>query len=374
VTDRGLTTPEMAEIFSAQAFVVALARFEGTLALALADAGVAPLAAAEAVAVACAEPVPDADAIVAATWEEGTPIPALLAVIRERLSDETAGEWLHRGATTQDAVDTAHMLQAGAGLRALQTTTVDIATTLRRLVVDHRDQPQMGRTFLQHARPTTFGMRAASWLGAALTHLEALRSTGDALPLQLGGPVGDLAGMGVSGPEVVAALARRLDLRPPAIAWHSDRSTIWGLAAAVEGAVAAAAKIAMDVALLDQSDTAEVSVRGGASSSMSGKENPIDAIRALAAADVCHGAASILRRGRPHELDRALGAWHAEWVALPLLFRSASGALDGVARGLQSLTIDADRMTEIAGPGPVAADPRPIDAVLARFEHMVGDA
>jgi hypothetical protein len=61
-------------------------------------------------------------------------------------------------------------------------------------------------------------------------------------------------------------------------------------------------------------------------------------------------------------------------VALPLLFRSASGALDGVARGLQSLTIDADRMTEIAGPGPVAADPRPIDAVLARFEHMVGDA
>lgn len=362
----------MADIFSATAFVAALARFEGALALALADAGVVPADAAEAIAAALAGPVPDPDAIVAATWEEGTPIPALLAAVGGRLTDPAAGEWLHHGATTQDAVDTAHMLQAAAGLRSLEATLIEVAVTVRRLVIDHRNQPHMARTFLQHARPTTFGMRAASWLDASLHHLEGLRAVAEALPVQLGGAVGDLSELGEAGPHVVEALARLLGLRAPDIAWHGDRTPVWDIAAAVEAAAAGAAKISWDVALLAQSDVAEVSVRPGRSSTMSGKENPIDAIRSLAAADVCHGAASILRGGRPHELDRALGAWHAEWVALPLLFRSASGALAGTARGLGSLAIDAGRMTALAGPEPVAVDPRLLDTVLSRFDRVVG--
>jgi 3-carboxy-cis,cis-muconate cycloisomerase len=136
------------------------------------------------------------------------------------------------------------------------------------------------------------------------------------------------------------------------------------------------AKIALDIALLDQSDTSEVSVRGGGSSSMPGKQNPIDAIRALAAADANRGAAAMITQARPHELDRALGSWHVEWFALPLVFHTAAAALVAVEGLIGSLRVDSEAMAS-----RVSAEARLLDsevdqqlrAIVSRYEQVLGD-
>jgi 3-carboxy-cis,cis-muconate cycloisomerase len=368
----GFSTPDMDEVFSVESFVGGMVEFERALALALADTGIAPVPEARAVATACEELVPDPMGVLAGTWDVGTPVIPLLDVIRGRIEGE-ARRWLHHGATTQDVVDTALMLVSGRGLDVLDQTMATTARHLRTLVETHRHQPHRGRTFLQHATATTFGMRAASWLGDCLEHVATLRASRLALPVQLGGPLGDLGAYGPEGLAVMAALAARLGLAAPALPWHTDRTVVRRLVGTVQDAVASNAKIAVDVALLAQSDTAEVAVRAGGSSSVPGKRNPIDAIRVLAAADVCHGAAGIIGAARPHELDRALGAWHAEWAALPLVFRTAAAAFDATASMAATLEARTDEMVRNVGDVTVPElDPRLIDGVLTRFADLIG--
>ncbi|MGH8949120.1 MAG: lyase family protein, partial [Acidimicrobiia bacterium] len=321
--DPGFTTEEMARVFNPAHRVEAMATFEGALALALADTGLVPSEDADAVAEACQVPVIDPEAVLAATWSEGTPIRPLLEQIRERLPEEQA-KWVHHGTTTQDAIDTATMLQAGAALDLLDGALVPIASLMAGLVRRHRDQPQLGRTFLQHARPTTFGMTVTGWLEPTLRHVSELRELRSGLVVQLGGPVGNLAAYGDAGVAVADALAARLGLHAPILPWHSDRSRIAALAAALERCARTMAKIGLDVALLASSDIAEITVRSGGSSSMSGKRNPIDSVRAMAAAELATAAAGMITGDRLSELDRGIGGWHAEWVALPLVFQATA--------------------------------------------------
>lgn len=362
----------MDEVFGADRIVGAILQFEAALALALADAGIAPTAEAEAVASACEVQVGDAGGILATTWEKGTPLLAIVELIEARLDSEEERRWVHYGSTTQDAVDTGYVLLTREALDLLEGGLVELAGTMRNLMVKHRAQPQMGRTFLQNALPTTFGLRVAAWLDPALTHIEQLRATRDGLALQLGGPVGNLATLGDDGAAVAAALARRLELVAPYVPWHTDRTRIRAVVNTVDDAVASLAKVATDVALLAQSGIGEVTTRAGGSSSIPHKKNPIDAVRALAAADICRGAATIVRGGRPHELDRSLGSWQAEWVGLPLLFSAASAALEATRALLDSLEVNASAMGWRAGETHTQPNTHLVDAVLARYERVVG--
>lgn len=371
----GFSTPAMDEVFSSRSIVDRMLRFEAGLVLALADAGIVSTAEAEIVAEACAASLPDADALLATTWGSGTPVIALIESIGGRLAGPDNRKWLHHGATSQDVIDTTNMLLAKEGSEILEESLVRSAGRLQGLVVEHRNQPQMGRTFLQHAMPTTFGMRLATWLSSFLDRIEEMRDLRAILPVQLGGPVGDLSAYGDKGIEVAASLADRLGLAREAIPWHGDRSIVARVAFAVEDAVATAAKVALDVALLSGSDIGEVTVRAGRSSSMPTKRNPIDAIHGLAAAEVCHGAAAMLRARRPHELDRALGGWHVEWAALPLLFGSAAATLSAVATLVETLEVSIEMMSASAGAGSTHAtgssDPGLIDAVLVRSGEVL---
>lgn len=371
--DPGFTTTEMTAVFTAPNRVDALLRFETELALALADVGLAPLAAAEAIAEACRTPIVDPEAVLAATWTAGSPLIPLTSEIRSRLSEADA-EWVHHGATTQDAIDTATMLQARQALDILDTGLTAVARLAASMVIEFRGQTQIGRTFLQHARLTTFGMRAASWLDPTVRHISALRRARGELVVQLGGPVGNLAPYQGRGVEVMGALAARLGLETPNLPWHTDRSRLSELVATVERATRTMAKIAIDLALLAQSDVAEIRVRAGGSSSMGEKRNPIDAVRAIAAAEACSAAAGMVTAGRPHELDRAIGGWHLEWLAIPLMFQTAAAAVEAIISGLESLEVDSDRMTSNIGLDSEAPnlDEGMIDRVLSDFEDVVG--
>jgi 3-carboxy-cis,cis-muconate cycloisomerase len=364
----------MDEVFSAERIVDGMLRFERGLALGLAEVGIAPRPEAEAIAVACETPVDDPGAVLATTWENGTPLIALVELVKSRLESDEERRWVHHGATTQDVVDSAYMVLSRRALDLLDQGLVNVAMRMKELVEAYRDQPHMARTFLQDAQPTTFGLRVAGWLEPLLSQIETLRGLRSTLALQLGGPVGNLSSYGADGMAVVQAVAAQLELAAPAAPWHTDRSRIRSLADAVVGPVDTLAKVAMDVSLLTSSTIGEVTARHGGSSSMPDKQNPVDSIRVLAGADLCRGAVAMVVHARPHELDRALGAWHMEWVALPLIFQSASAVIEAAGTLLATLEIDRAAMSARAGDTTPAYDPALIDSVLGHHERVMGGA
>jgi 3-carboxy-cis,cis-muconate cycloisomerase len=269
------------------------------------------------------------------------------------------------------------MIQIRDGLQLLDGNVQRIAAALRSQAMAHRQTAMMGRTFLQHARPTTFGLRAALWLEPLVRHLTELRSTRSSLVLQLGGPVGNLAPFGEHAGAITERLADRLGLVVPAAPWHTDRSRLAEIVALVARIAGSVAKIGADLTLLAQSDVGEIRARPGVSSSMPGKRNPIDAVRAVAAHRACAAVAQIVTAVPPHELERGIGSWHAEWFAVPLVFQTAAAAVEAITSATESLEVDTGRMAAnlAAAPDPtmLVAAGALVDQVLAVAEPVIGD-
>jgi 3-carboxy-cis,cis-muconate cycloisomerase len=371
--DPGFSTTAMTRVFSAESRVRAMSRFEGALAAAQADAGLIPAGIAAEIERVCGSRVADAESLLASGWEAGTPVVVLLERLRAGLSPEAAG-MIHHGATSQDAVDSALMTQIREGLDLLDGGTVRIAVSLQSLASEHRDTPMMGRTFLQHAVPTTFGLRAALWMEPLLGHLAELRVTMANLPVQLGGPVGNRAALGEHADAVTAGVAERLGLAVPVVPWHTDRSRLSEVVALVARVAGSTGKIGRDLTQLAASEVGEVRTRSGTSSSMPGKRNPIDAIRAVSAARACAAVAQIVTAAPPHDLERGIGSWHAEWFAVPLVFQTASAAVEAVGSAIESIEVDAGRMATNLGvtaePAMLAAAGVLVDRALAAAESL----
>jgi 3-carboxy-cis,cis-muconate cycloisomerase len=345
VEARGL----VAEAVSDAAVLRAMLRFEGTLARAEAGAGLIPAEHAAAIEEACRGPAPDVAVLGRESAESGAPVVPLLARLRDRLAPDVAPS-LHLGATTQDVMDTATMIVTAGALHLILDDLSAISERLVHLAEQHHKAPVAGRTLLQHARPTTFGARAAGWLAqidAAAGRLSRVRV--ERLAVQLGGPVGTLDGLGDDGPAVVGALAERLGLPQPSAAWHADRTRVADLAGALGVVAAAIGSLALDVVLLAQSELGEVSDasdRGG-SSSMPHKRNPIAAILARASAMQAPGLVStLLAAAGGGELERAAGAWHAEWRALRALLVATGSAAAWLRDALENLHVHPGRMVE----------------------------
>src|SRR5262249_45111153 len=146
------------------------------------------------------------------------------------------------------------------------------------LADEHRATLVAGRTLLQQASPTTFGLKAAGWLVEVVSARAGLVALHASLPAELGGAVGTLAALGSDGPAGLGAYADELGLREPVVPWHTARLPIAGLGAALDLAAGVLAKIALDVALLAQTEVGEVTEsseggRGG-SSTLPHKRNP----------------------------------------------------------------------------------------------------
>lgn len=369
--DPGFSTEELAAVFAAGSTVAAILEFESALALALVDAGIAPADEADQVVAACNRGVADADGVLGSTWETGTPLFALRERVVEGIETEDARQWFHFGATSQDAIDTGRMIQAARALDILELGLVAVARRLRHLTVEYRDQPHMGRTFLQEAQPTTFGFRTATWLDSVLGHIEDLREQRSGLAVQLGGPVGTLSAYGDKAELVVSSLGERLGMTQPAISWHSDRTRVIRLAHSLQRTAMSMGKIGSDIALLASTDIAEITVRSGGSSSMPDKHNPLDAIRSVSAAAACRGAVAMLGSGSGHELDRGIGGWHVEWLALPLAFQTAGAAVEAIATCIASVEVDQERMSANVARAAPDVPPAQIDRVLVRFDSSI---
>jgi len=353
---------------SSAAWLRALLDVEGALALAQAEVGLLTPAEAEAVAAACADPATyDESALGAAAAGAGNPVVPLVRAIEARVG-EPLGSAVHRGATSQDVLDTGAVLVARRALVEVLDDLRAAADAAAGLADRHRASATVGRTLLQHAAASTFGLTAAGWwhgLDGAAARL-ALVDAG--LPVQLGGAVGTLDGMGGQGPEVRAALARRLGLVDAPLAWHTVRLPIADLAGALATAAGIIGKVALDVVLLAQTEVAEVreGVPGrGGSSAMPHKHNPVSAIAARAAALRAPGLASTLFSSMAQEHQRAAGAWHAEWETLSDLLSCTGTAAAWLRDCLASLQIDAARMAATLASSPAVGSDRVAAALAA---------
>ena len=274
--------------------------------------------------------------------------------------DGAAAEYVHRGSTSQDILDSGLMLMATRALRVILADVDRTAAALARLAEVHRDTPMPGRTLAQQAVPITFGLKAAGWLSGVLDARRSLRRlVEEGLPAQLGGAAGTLAGYleyaalaGVSTSTYPAALftafAEELPLRAPVLPWHSIRTPLAELAGALAVLTGVLGKIALDVQVLSRTEIAELAEPGrpgrGVSSAMPHKRNPVLAtlIRAAAAQVPLH--ATVVTQCLVAEDERAGGAWHAEWHPLRECLRLAGGAAGLAAELAAGLVVFPERM------------------------------
>ncbi|MFF0588556.1 3-carboxy-cis,cis-muconate cycloisomerase [Streptomyces sp. NPDC003781] len=332
-----------------RAFLRALLDAEAALTRAQAALGLAPAEAADAVGAAAADP----DAFHARSVAErarggGNPVIPLVADLT-RAVGEPYGPYVHRGATSQDVLDTAAMLVAA---RTLDLLLPDLARTERALAglaAEHRDTPMPGRTLTQHAVPTAFGLKAAGWRSLVLDARDRITAVRDALPVQLGGAAGTLAAFeayGATDPVgLVAAYARELGLRAPLLPWHTLRTPVADLAGALAFAAGALGKIAVDVLTLARTEIGEVAEgSGGGSSAMPHKANPVRATLIAAAARRAPQLAATLYGSLAAEDERPAGAWHAEWEPLRDLLRLTGGAARDAAELAEGLRVRPDVM------------------------------
>jgi 3-carboxy-cis,cis-muconate cycloisomerase len=317
---------------------------EAAVAHAQASIGDIPSAAAREIAAACNTTV--GVEVLADGWRVGTPVLGLLDALRARLPED-ARQYLHRGLTTQDVVDTAAMLLSREALAHLGELADAAASSLPETIEHTRAIATQARSFLQPADVTTVAFRTARWLDQ-LNHARRRISSSDT-PVQIGGLIGDRVGMSQGVAEAAAARLGLVASRP----WHTDRSPVIALVGACTDIARCAAKVGGDIAQLVQ--LGEVTTRAGGSSAAAGKRNPIDAMRAIAAAEACLGLATIVTHSKPHELERGLGSWHAEWFALPLVFQTAAASIEALRDSLASLEVEPSALV-VADDRRAAAD------------------
>jgi 3-carboxy-cis,cis-muconate cycloisomerase len=345
------TTEAFGELFSDASVLQAMLDFEVGLARAEAQVGIVPKMAAEAIAAAAKAELFDAaqlarDALLAGAL----PIPLVKALTEKvRLHDPAAAGFVHWGATSQDVADTALVLLLKRAQPVLESDLSRLESALRNLAETHARTVMLGRTLLQAAPPTTFGLKAAGWLGSIRRcRLRLSSAFGEALVVQLGGASGTLASLEERGIEVGRALADELHVGFPEAPWHSHRDRFAALICACGILTGALGKMARDISLLMQTEIGEAAEptgpgRGG-SSTMPHKRNPSGCVVALAAATRAPGLVASFLSAMVQEHERAAGSWQAEWPIVASLMQATGVAAASMAQVAQGLTVDEARM------------------------------
>ena len=341
-------TDEIRALFDDRRRLGFMLQVEVALARAQAALGIIPAEAAEAIAAAADPDALDLAQIRAETEKAGQPVMALAKALTQAAGPE-AGRWVHWGATTQDITDTALVLQLRAALDPIERDLLALIRALATQAERHRSLVMAGRSFLQQALPVSFGYKAAVWLSPLLRHVERLHQLKPRLlQVQFGGAVGTLASLGDRGRAVTERLADDLGLGCPIAPWHSARDGIAELGAWLGLVAGSLAKFAGDVTLLAQTEFGELvetteTGRGG-SSTMPQKRNPIISTHIVAAAMAVEAQVPLLLAAQHHQLERAVGPWQAEALALPHALALTAGALAQAVRVADGMRPDPARM------------------------------
>lgn len=351
--------PETDAFLTDAAELRAMVDFEAALAIAEAKLGVIPAEAGPAISsVLRIADIPAAD-LVEGTIAAGVPVPELVAKLRHLLG-APFGQYVHWGATSQDAVDTGLVLRLRSILDLFEERLRRLVLTLADTAEEHADLPMAGRTRSQIATPVTFGLRLANWLAPLVRCLERLDQLRPRLlVVQLGGASGSLSVLGDKGPEVTAGLARLLNLRCPAKPWHTERDGLVELGAWLTLVTGLLGRIGADLMLMGRSEIAEARAgRGGGSSTMPQKANPVGAetLQTLARATAGHFGTLSQALVSPEERDGV--SWSSEWLSLPPMLSMTGAGLRHALVLAETLQPDAAAMARAmeSGDGTIHAE------------------
>lgn len=342
-------TGSMRTIFSDEKLVGYYLQAEAALARAQATLGIIPTEAGKAIDVAAKTIRIDFERLRKETDTVGYPILPLVHQLSEAAG--AAGGYVHWGATTQDIMDTANVLQIRDALEIVETDLTNICKVLENLALRYRDTPMAGRTHLQQALPITFGYKVAVWLSPFYRHLERLQQLKKRVLFgEFAGAAGTLASVGKDGFKIQAEFCHELGLAQPEMTWHVARDGIAETLTFLGLITGSLAKIATDVMLMTSTEFGELSepfVRGrGASSTMPQKRNPIACELMLAVAKSVRQHVAAGLDGMIQDFERATGPWHLEWISLPESFILSSSALAQAHYMLNGLVVHDERMHE----------------------------
>lgn len=348
-------TVQMRAVFDDTALLQKWLDVEVALAEAEAEIGVIPASAAALIRRAARAENIDAPRMKQLVDHTLHPIVPLIRVLKEAceridpLNGSAAGEYIHWGATTQDIMDTAVVLQIKDALAIFEQRIADIGDALAVLARTHRDTLMAGRTHGQHALPITFGYKVAIWLDELRRHAARLRECKPRVLVgQFGGAAGTLAGVGGRGIEIRAGMMARLELGVPVISWHVAHDGFAEFASIAAMLAGTCGKIAHEVIALQKSEVMEVEEPWNegkvGSSTMPHKRNPMicEAIVALARLSFNQARAGLDGMIQEHERDWTVN--HMEWAYLPELCVMADGALAQTLRVLNGLRVYPERM------------------------------
>ena len=346
------TSPAMRAVCADEAQVRRMLAVEAALARAQGAVGVIPASAAAAIDGVCLDDLPidverlGRDAVAAGNLA----IPFVKQLTQAVATVDTeAARFVHWGTTSQDVLDTALVLQLRAATTLLASDTSRLCDALLPLIVTHASTPMPGRTLLQQALPITLGLKLAGWLDALGRHHDRLAAAHETISvLQFGGAAGTLASLGDRADAVAAQLAKELQLRVPAVPWHSHRDRVVEVAMACGMLVGTLGKIARDIELAAQTEVGELMEPAapgkGGSSTLPHKRNPVCCTYIVAAATRTPGLVATMFAAMLQEHERAAGAWQAEWEVLPELLQLTAAALAHMNEIVSGLEVDAERM------------------------------
>ncbi|MBT8364136.1 MAG: 3-carboxy-cis,cis-muconate cycloisomerase [Deltaproteobacteria bacterium] len=341
---------EVAGLFDDETFVRAMLEVEGALARVEASLGIIPASAGERISEICNFAVLDPQQIGQDTQRDGVPVISLVKALRKAVGKE-AEPYVHWGATTQDIVDTATVIQIRSAVRIMEQRLASLIDRLADLADRHRATVMLGRTHGQQALPVSFGLKVAGWLAPLLRHRKRLTAQqAGLLQLQFGGAAGTLAALGENGLHVMQGLAQELGLNLPIMPWHSQRDALAEFAGWLSMLTANLAKMAQDIILLAQNEVGEVMESGagdrGGSSSMPQKRNPFVSELIIAAARTNASLLSAIHNAMIQEHERATHGWQIEWLTLSQMILLTGGALKNTLFLAKNLQINAARMRE----------------------------
>jgi len=339
--------PEIAALFDDRAQIASMLLFESALAAAEARTGLIPQKSAVRIADVCRDFEPDPATLAGPTARAGVPVPALIKALKAEIGGEDA-RYVHFGATSQDVVDTALVLQLRDAIAIIRRRIRKLAKALSAHADTHRKTVMIGRTRSQQAVPTTFGLKAAGWLAPLVRidhRIESLSS--DLLRISFGGAAGTLASIGFKAADVESNLSEELDLPLADMPWHAQRDVLVDFASQLTALTGALGKMGQDLVLLAQSEIAEVQPgKGGGSSTMPHKSNPVQAEMLVTFARFNAGQLGTFAQSQIHEHERSGASWLLEWLTLPQIITATGAALAQAVDMVPDLKINTDRMAQ----------------------------
>jgi len=341
-------TDEIRALFSDRANLQFMLDVEAALARAEAKLGLVPGPVADSITRAARAENIRLDYVADSTRRIGYPVAAIVQEL-SRVAGEQAARFIHLGATTQDILDTALVLQLREVFAILRRDILALARSLAARAVRYRDTPMAGRTHLQHAVPITFGLKCAVWASPLITHIERLdQAARRILVVQFGGAAGTLAALGTNGSAVVEALARELALGVPILPWHAQRDGFAEMSTLLGLICGSLSKFAFDVTLMTQTEVAEISEPhedgSGGSTTMPQKRNRIASEYILAATRGVHALVPVMLGAMTSDYERSTGPWQSESLALPQCVALTAGALAHARSIAEGMTVDVEQM------------------------------